>query len=98
MKTDKELRQLARRIVQGEVFMANNPEIIQLSFMVLSLVDPKDLPDDIGSVYEEMSKAGPRSVNGYPCFFSCQILSVAETKLTINYIKEFEELMKTWDK
>lgn len=30
---------------------------------------------DLGVIYEEYSKAGPRSINGYPCFFSFRVLS-----------------------
>ena len=30
---------------------------------------------DLGIIYEDYSKAGPRSVNGYPCFSSFRILS-----------------------
>ena len=30
---------------------------------------------DLGCIYEEYSKAGPRSINGYPCFFSFHVLS-----------------------
>lgn len=35
----------------------------------------KEYIDDIGLIYEYYDKAGPRGVNGYPCFFSMQILS-----------------------
>jgi len=31
-----------------------------------------------GVIYEHLSKAGPRSINGNPCFFSCRILSVSD--------------------
>jgi len=33
---------------------------------------------NIGVIYEYISKAGPRSINGYPCFFSFRILNKAD--------------------
>jgi hypothetical protein len=97
MKTDKELRQLAKRVVNREIFISNQSDVIQMSFLVLALAGPDQIPEDVGAVYEEMSKAGPRSINGYPCFFSCQFLTREETKLVVGYINEFEELMKAWE-
>jgi hypothetical protein len=97
LKTDKELRKLAKQVHSGEVFLSNKPDIIQMSFMVLMLADPSTLPEDIGSVYEFMREAAPRSINGYPIFFSAHFLSTAETQKVLQYVKEIEELLKEFE-
>ena len=35
---------------------------------------------NIGMLYEENSKAGPRGINGFPMFMSCNIVSISDTK------------------
>lgn len=54
----------------------------------------------IGMVYEELSKAGPRSLNGYPMFMSMKIVSQSDTKRFIEmynkYVKMREEFEKQW--
>jgi len=56
--------------------------------------------NNIGMVYEENSKAGPRSINGYPIFMSCHILSIDDTKRFVEmyqkYVKMREEFEKQW--
>jgi len=36
---------------------------------------PDSYKDSLGCIYEYNSEAGPRSVNGMPCFFSCRFLN-----------------------
>jgi hypothetical protein len=56
--------------------------------------------ENIGMVYEENSKAGPRSINGYPIFFGCKIVSKEDTKrfmdLYNKYAKMREDFEKQW--
>lgn len=56
--------------------------------------------NEIGMLYEDNSKAGPRSINGYPMFFSCKILSKADAKRFMEmynkYVKMREEFEKQW--
>jgi hypothetical protein len=35
---------------------------------------------EIGMIFEYYDKAGPRSINGFPCFFSFQILNRTDTQ------------------
>lgn len=98
MKTDKELKQLAKQIINNEIYWAWNKEMIDMSFMcILALADPEQLPKDIGSVYAPWANAGPRSINGYPMFFEAAFLTVEETKTVAQYIKEYQEMMKNWE-
>ena len=88
--TDDELKVLAQDIYKGNVFITNNPEYID-SFMPIML--STTLPEDIGSIYEYLSEAGPLAVNGRPIFFSCHILTVAETKKVVKYAEKVAEVM-----
>jgi len=36
--------------------------------------------ENIGTVWEYMSEAGPRSINGYPMFFSCRLMHTDDWK------------------
>ena len=78
---EKNLRELAMDICDGKVFHDRliNPERFQqdvgMVFMPLALGGMEGLKEKtIGLMYEYYDKAGPRSVNGMPCFFSCSIL------------------------
>jgi hypothetical protein len=81
-KTDEELRQLGIDFYKGAVFTSMNisPEHMQEMFtsvfMAICFLDQeskKELLDQNPYVfYEYMSKAGPSSINGYPCFLTFQ--------------------------
>jgi hypothetical protein len=47
--------------------------------------------NDIGLIYEYYHKAGPRSINGYPCFFSLNILSKHDSAIVG---EKYEKLRK----
>jgi hypothetical protein len=65
--------------------------------MVLALSDKEQLKElqklDIGMFYEYMDKAGPRSINGMPCFFSVQYLNRGDFEKFIIKYKEVKELL-----
>ncbi len=79
-KTDDELRELSLGIHNGRYFTSahlDRPEDATLVFMVLGMME--DLSEwaernKVAFLYEELSKAGPRSFNGMPSFFSVQFL------------------------
>jgi len=66
--------------------------------------DDKEIREDymknIGMLYEQNSKAGPTSINGYSIFFSCVIVSREDTKRFIEmynkYVKMREEFENEW--
>lgn len=55
---------------------------------------------DIGMIYEDMDKALPRTVNGYPMFFSCKILnkkdSIRFIEIYKSYFDKRQELEKNF--
>jgi len=46
--------------------------------------------------YEYIDKAGPRSVNGMPCFFSMKNIIQKDWKKIVKYIKEYEIRVKSF--
>lgn len=83
-----ELNKLAKDIVTNLVFCSwflkeGEEDMIQSIFMPLGLMGKKDLeklPEDISMIYEYLDKAGPRSINGFPCFLSFSYLSKEEAE------------------
>jgi hypothetical protein len=49
---------------------------------------------DAGIIYEYISAAGPRSINGYPMFTSCRKLNKEDTQTMIKYYNELLEQKK----
>ncbi len=100
--TSEFLRQLAADIADDKIFTHRHipeqqSEMIPRVFMPIALGAFKDYTkeqmEDIGLIYEYYSDAGPRGINGYPCFFSFRILSVEETK-RMHYFYEIYVSMK----
>jgi hypothetical protein len=101
-KTDQELEQLAQDIVGGRVFhtMYHDVEKAGLSlhavFMPLIFMESEwhdwIKTNDIGGFYEYMAKAGPRSCNGMPTFFSMKMMSVDDNKRLNARVQEIARL------
>lgn len=100
-KTDAELKQIAVDIFENKIF--TNRHIAQEDMkLVSSLFMPIALGafsswteeelQDIGLIYEYMTEAAPRNVNGYPSFFSMQILSNEENRRMVVFYKEYSAL------
>jgi len=94
--TDEELKQFAVDLFEGKIFTsARIPEaeaatILPSVFMPLFFMDEDLRKDFVESkpvlVFEYLSKAGPRSINGYPMFTSMQFLNEEEyNKMKITY-------------
>ena len=78
LMSEPERRQLALDIMDGKIFgtwnvrKTDGPETIGMIFMPLVL--GAKLPKGVAHIYEYLSEAGPRSINGYPCFMSLRML------------------------
>lgn len=99
-KTDDELKLLARDINAGRVFTSNHlPEhdqdMLRMIFMMIAFMEPADVDalqaNKIAVFYEYLDKAGPRSINGYPSFFSVQTLNVDDAVKCFEYAKKLHE-------
>jgi len=87
IKTDEEIKQLVVDVVGGRVFCdymvpEGNNNSMSMVFMPLALMSREDgeklIEEEASMLYEYLEKAGPRSVNGYPGFFSFQVLNRAD--------------------
>ncbi len=96
---EKELKQLAIDIAENKVFGTfhmnenemNSLQVVFMPFIALSEERRKKMRDDnVIHVYEYYDKAGPRSVNGMPCFFSFSEIIEKDWKKVVKYIKEYE--------
>lgn len=103
-RTDDEIKQLALDVHAGLVFGTwniKNPSETGMVFMILSLMDSVMIKamqrDGIVHLYEYISKAGPRSVNGMPCFFSAHQLDHEDTQRLIDRIKKIEAALEGID-
>lgn len=99
--TEEELNQIARDLAGNRIFTSRHlsePNLLGSVFLPLGLGALKDASEDelknIGMVYEYLDKAGPRSINGYPMFFSCHLLSVADSDKVIS---KYEAICKATD-
>ena len=84
-----ELEQIARDLFKKAIFTdrhvpPDDSRMFQSIFMVFvfSIRTKRYLRQlkQVGMIFEYFDKAGPRSINGYPCFFSAQMLNHQDTK------------------
>jgi hypothetical protein len=101
VKTDDELKQIAKDMWKGRIFTnrhCKDETLLGSIFMSLALGGLNNLPDedvnDIGMVYEYLSEAGPRAINGYPMFMSCRLLSKADTTKVFDYYDKMVDFEK----
>lgn len=87
-QSEEALTNLAKDIAMNLVFTSDHvrreewDNILGMVFMPVALGAFSDYSDegrkDIGMIYEYFDKAGPRSINGYPIFFSFSIVNVKD--------------------
>jgi len=53
---------------------------------------------NIGMLYENWDKAGPRSINGFPMFMSCKIMSIECTKAFREMYMKYETMREEFEK
>jgi len=102
----KDLKQIAMDLVDGKIFCdrmireGDGGRMIGAIFLPLMLGAIKSEEDakDIGMVYEYLSEAGPRSINGYPIFFSCKFLRADEMEKFNEYYEAYHKLKDTFQK
>ena len=99
MKTDEELKSIAKDLYQEKIFcdrFLHDPKTeLSMVFMAIALLD-KQTAEELMSkkpafIYEYYSKAGPMSVNGYPTFFSFKFLIQEEYEKMIKYFNKIIE-------
>jgi hypothetical protein len=95
--SDEKIKEIAKGMYRNEIFTSMQiPEydqhLLQSIFMPLIFLDTLSIKqmelDEICGFYANMSDAAPGSINGYPCFFSLNILNREDiTKILEEYKK-----------
>lgn len=103
-KTDDELREFIDDFVSNRIFTSahlrdHEVDMLTRIFLPLGLgcfstVQPDSLAQ-VGVLYEEYSKAAPRSINGLPMFFSFKMLHIDDWKRAQVAIDKEMERRKT---
>lgn len=95
------LLKLARDIMAGDVFgswgvrQANDMRMV---FMTIALgAYGKGAPENLAHVYEYVSEAGPRSINGMPMFMSHKEINHSDFEKLVNLITTLTEKEKEED-
>lgn len=104
VRTDQELRQIAVDLIEGKIFCdrhlklkGENERMLLSVFMPLSLwEDAVEWVKDAGMIYEYLSEALPRTINGYPMFTSCQKLTIEDTDKMFALYNELWEIKKNF--
>lgn len=99
LKTDKELKALAKKACMDKLFIADNGQLKDrmVAFQcILALAGPESIPDDAVALYAEYDNpeypTSSMSINGYPTFFSCSFLRKDEYIKFIEFYKELKEI------
>jgi len=106
-KSEKDLKQIAMDLYENKIFsdrhlmQANQTHMIGSVFMPIMLGAFKDLTEEelkerVGMVYEYYDQAGPRGINGFPCFFSLRVLSPKETEKMFMYFEEYKKVKEAF--
>ena len=97
----EEIKKLALAMYRGEIFTSmqvKEPSMLSMVFMVLMFMDEVQQRELIASgvvhFYAEMKDAGPRSVNGYPCFFGASTLTAEDASALID---QYNKIVKTME-
>jgi hypothetical protein len=97
--TEEELKGIAKDIWAGKIFSTwniTNQDEYPLVFLPLVFLDKKTITEwkkkEVSFIFEYMDKAGPRSINGMPSFFSCKCLTKTETAKMFEHYKKFKEM------
>lgn len=98
---EAELRKLALDMASGKVFTQlhlgeENAHLVQSVFMPLVFMAEPELAvlqEHCGMLYEYLDKAGPRSINGFPVFFSFRMLHKDDCAALWDYYKQAQVLM-----
>ena len=79
--TEDQIIEMVTLLIQERLVVGSAlPEhMLTLVFPIIAVGGLAELdPTTVGNVVENIDKAGPRAVNGYPMFFSCRVIHVED--------------------
>ena len=100
--TDAQVSEIAKDLYSGHIFGSwqipkHSENMIGMIFMVLLFLDDittkQMLNDGAVHVYEYIKEAGPTSVNGYPCFYSCRMITTEDLNRVLAKAQQIKEVM-----
>ena len=98
MRSEQELKKLAKEVYENKIFLANTEEHMRLSFgIILALLEKDKIPKDVVAFYEYYTEALPRGINGLPMFMSCGFLIKDEWDIFYKYYQQYKELVESWE-
>jgi hypothetical protein len=92
MKTEDELKELARQVIKNEVFVGTSKEEIEYAFMLLVTLGA-NFPDDTVALYGDYKDTMARGINGYPMFHTCGYLTKDEYAVFSSHWKRMHEAL-----
>lgn len=102
--TDGEIRKFVDDFVSDRIFTDRHirpneaKRMVGNVFMVLMLTPMHLIPEEefanLGCIWEYLSKAESRGINGYPCFFSARFMHKDDWERAVVAIKKEEERRK----
>ena len=105
MKTTAELKKVAKDMAQGLIFSDRNckgQKEVRMVFFCLLLADAKQLAAwrraKVNFIYEYLTEAGPRSVNGFPHFTTMRMLRAPETKEMFRLYRKIKKIYAEADR
>lgn len=97
-RTADELKQLAIDLKAGWIFTDRNikaANLLSVVFMPLGIMDNDQVEslrsDGVGLIYEYLTKAGPRTINGLPSFFSMELLNQSDATKVFGLVAQLKE-------
>jgi hypothetical protein len=100
--TDAELNEIAKQLYRNEIFVSwqihdSDINLMKIIFMPLFFMDEHQIiwmqDNDITTFFASYHNQAPRSINGYPTFFSLQMLNKEDTDKVYTRYQEILELM-----
>lgn len=96
--SEDELNKIVQGILTNQVFTSNhvqNVDMIPMVFMPIALGGLADVDlNTLGGIYEYMDKASPRSINGYPTFFSCRLVNREDWQRVGEAVRKGQEALR----
>jgi hypothetical protein len=102
MRTEEELKQLAKDLLDDKIFTdahirEGDDSLLGSIFMPIIFIDQKQRDkmeaECVSVLFEYYSKAGPRSINGYPMFTSMNYMTKDEWEKVFNYHEKMKKAL-----
>ena len=94
-RTDEELKNVAIGIHSGTIFcdrQVQDENLLGNVFMPILLGALSEWTEEeakeIGMIYEDLSEAGPRGINGYPIFMSCKMMNRKDAETVLMMVQK----------